>query len=95
MNAPRPTRIKITTDKAGDKSYTPQHKGWLFWYNFGSFEGWSSLAHTNPMMYAQIGPYTDLKQAQGAIDAYITAFRKAEALRNLQTIVSTKYVKYP
>lgn len=94
MKKPAQTRIKITTDNAGVKSYTPQHKGWIFWYDFNDFDGYSG-SHTNPLKHCHRDSYSALASAQEAIDSYIVAFQEAEEFRSQKAVASVTYVKYP
>lgn len=93
MSKPRKTRIKINTLADGTLEYTPQHKGWLFWYDFDDSDGISMFVHTNPIGYRQNS--TSLISAQTQIDEYIAAFHKEDIRRNGITITKTEYVKYP
>lgn len=93
MSNPRKTRIKINTLADGTLEYTPQHKGWLFWYDFNDYDGYSPFAHTNARWYAQSS--TTLESAQFQIDNYIEAFHKEGARRKDSAITKTEYVKYP
>ena len=90
---PRQTRIKVNTLQDSSKEYTPQHKGWLYWYDFDDYDGKAYFSHTNPIHFQQ--SEKTLKSAQFQIDNYLEAFALEEARRVLSEVKKTEYIKYP
>lgn len=93
---PRQTRIKVNTLQDGSKEYIPQHKGWLFWYDFDDWDGQSAFSHTNAYhLRCHESLPKSLSLAQSQIDDYIEAFNREEALRIGSAVKKTEYIKYP
>lgn len=90
---PRKTRIKVTTMIDGEKKYTPQHKRWFVWYDFGDYEGYAIFEHTNPYSYREHD--RTLEGAQYQIREYLRAYERNRVKRIKEDVQSVEYIKYP
>lgn len=91
---PNKTRIKVVTKSNGTKRFIPEHKPWLFWYEFNDFEGYSLIKH-NPYGTSKYARFTNLEEAQEVIDRYLKYVEDEEQKHKDKKSSRTEYIKYP
>lgn len=92
---PNQTRIKIVTLSDGTEQFIAQHKPWLFWHDFGSFEGFSVFKNANPYTCCQFLVYKTIEGAQREIDDYLEYFNDVQEREEVRNSKKVRYVKYP